>query len=210
MINRKEILTILSVSIILSFAITFLLDFNYFLATLLSLIILISINIFAKKLAGNYFEANVEIKLWEFKRWGYLPQQRFKRNFPAGIFFPIFSKLIFFSLNGFVWMASLVFDVKANVFRAAKRHGMYSFSEISEDHLAYIAAFGVFANLVFAVLAYLIGFSDFAKFSIWFAFYNMIPLSNLDGNKIFFGSKVLWSFLATIVLIGLGYTFLVI
>ncbi|MFH1612733.1 MAG: hypothetical protein ABIB46_03245, partial [bacterium] len=76
--------------------------------------------------------------------------------------------------------------------------------------IAYIAAAGIFVNLLFAFLAYLIGFSEFAKLSIWFAFFNMIPISNLDGNKIFFGSKVLWSFLATITLIALGYTFLVI
>ena len=208
MLNYKEIVAIISVSIILAFSSTLLLDFYYFLIALVSIFIIIMINVSVKKLVSHYFELEIDVKIWEFKKWGYRPKQYFKRAFPAGVFFPIISKIIFFPLSGFVWMASLVFNVKAKVYRSAKRHGMYSFSEISEDHLAYIAAAGVFINLLVAVLAYLIGFSEFAKFSIWFAFFNMIPVSNLDGNKIFFGSKVLWSFLAIITLIGLGYTFL--
>jgi Zn-dependent protease len=51
------------------------------------------------------------------------------------------------------------------------------------------------------------GFSEFSRLSIYFAFFNMIPISDLDGNKIFFGSLILWSFLAALVLIGLGYVF---
>ncbi len=210
MLNRKEIIAIITASIILAFSITLLSSFNYFLIALLSVFIIIIINTFVKKLAAYYLESDIEVKLWEFKRWGYKPKQYFKKPFPAGVFFPIISKIIFFPFNGFVWMASLVFDVKAKVYKAAKRHGFYSFSEVGENHLAYIAGLGVFANLLFAVLAYVIGFSEFAKFSIWFAFFNMIPISNLDGNKIFFGSKVFWSFLAAITLIAIGYTFLVV
>jgi hypothetical protein len=38
----------------------------------------------------------------------------------------------------------------------------------------------------------------------------MLPIADLDGNKIFFGSIVIWSFLAVLVLIGLGYIFLLV
>ena len=211
MLNRKEFLTIIGVSLVLAFLINLLLDFNSFLVALLSVFVIIMINVSIKKAASYFFELDTEIKLWKFKRWGYKPHQYLKRDFPAGVFFPIISKVIFFPLlNGFVWMASLVFEVKTKVYRSAKRHGLYSFSEISEDHLAYIASAAIFVNLLFAVIAYLVGFSDFAKLSIWFVFFNMLPFSNLDGNKIFFGSKALWSFLATITLIALGFTFVVI
>ena len=210
MINHKEILAIIGVSIIIAFSITLLSSFTYFLIALLSVFIIIIINVFTKKLVGNFFELKTEIKLWEFKRWGYKPNQSFKKNIPAGAIFPIISRIILFPLKGFVWMAPLVFDVRAKIYRTAKRHGIYSFSEVSEDHLAYIAGAGIFINLIFALLAYLVGFSEFAKFSIWFVFFNLIPISNLDGNKIFFGNKVLWSFLATISLIALGYSFLVV
>ena len=210
MINHREILTIISVSIIIAFSITLLSGFASFLVALLSVFALITINVFAKKITGEFFELKTEIKLWEFKRWGYKHNQTFKKNIPAGAIFPILSRIIFFPLNGFVWMASLTFDVRAKIYRTAKRHGIYSFSEASEDHLAYIAGAGIMINLIVAAIGYLIGFSEFAKFSIWFAFFNLIPISNLDGNKILFGNKTLWSFLAVITLIALGYSFLVV
>ncbi|MBL7059296.1 hypothetical protein ISS08_02490, partial [Candidatus Pacearchaeota archaeon] len=96
-------------------------------------------------------------------------------------------------------------DVKAKVYRAAKRHGLYSFSEMTEYHLGLIAASGIFINLILAIIGYVIGFPLFAKLNIYYALFNMIPISDLDGNKIFFGSLVLWSFLAALTLIGLGY-----
>ena len=210
MITPREILTIVSVSIILAFSITLLSDFSVFLIALLSVFVLIVINVLAKKVTGEFFELKTEIKLWEFKRWGYKHNQSFKKNIPAGAIFPILSKIIFFPLKGFVWMAPLVFDVKAKIYRTAKRHGIYSFSEASEDNLAYIAGAGIIINLIAAAIGYLIGFSEFAKFSIWFAFFNLIPISNLDGNKILFGNKTLWSFLAVITLIALGYSFLIV
>lgn len=210
MINYKEGIAIISASLILAFSTTLLMDVNYFLTSLLFIFLIIAANVLTKKITAHYFELDAEASLWEFKRWGYKPGQHFKKSFPAGIFLPIISRIVFLPLNGFIWMASIVFDVKAKVYRSAKRHGIYSFSEISEDHLAYIASAGIFVNLLFAVIAYLIGLSDFAKFSIWFAFFNMIPISNLDGNKIFFGNKVLWSLLAVITLIAFGYTFLIV
>ena len=210
MINRKEITDIILVSVILTFSITLFHKFTNFLEILLYLFLIIMINILVKKIVSYYFESEVEIKIWSFKRWGYKPKNYLRKEFLAGAIFPIISSIIFFPLNGFIWMSSLIFNVKSKTYRAAKRHGLYSFTEISEDHIAYIAAAGLFANLLFSVIAYLIGLTEFAKLSIWFAFFNIIPISNLDGNKIFFGSKVLWSLLATITLIALGYTFLVV
>ena len=186
MLNYKELLDIFIVSIVLAFSIAIFKGFVNIPTILISLLIIILINILVKKITSNYFESEIEVKIWSFKRWGYKPHNYFKREFLAGIFFPIFSILLFLPLNGFIWMGSLIFDIKAKVYRAAKRHGLYSFTEISEDHIAYIASTGILANLIFAFIAYLIGFSEFAKLRIWFVFFNILPISNLDGNKIFF------------------------
>ena len=81
---------------------------------------------------------------------------------------------------------------------------------MTEEHNGKIAATGIIANLFLALIFYFIGGNFgvlFAKLNIWFAFFNMIPISDLDGNKIFFGNLVLWSFLAIITLIAVGYTF---
>ena len=115
-----------------------------------------------------------------------------------------------FSLGYLKWMASVVFDIKARIYRTAKRFGIYSFSEITEYHLALIAASGVVINIILGIFGYLAGFDNFARLNIYYAFFSIIPISDLDGNKIFFGSVIMWSALAAICLLGLGYVFLVI
>jgi len=207
MFNKKEIGIIVIVSIFLAFAITLVKTTNYFLYALLGVFLAILANALAKKVAGYFFESDIEIKLWEFKRYGHRRNQKFQRPFPAGLLIPLLSKIVLWPLNGFVWMASLVFDVKPKPWRVAKRHGYYSFSEMTEDHIGYIAAFGVIINLILALVGYFIGFPLFSKINIWLAFFNMIPISDLDGNKIFFGNLTLWNVLAVLTLLGMAYAF---
>lgn len=210
MFNKKEIAYILIATIFLAFAITLVETWNLFLYALVSVFIVIIANTFAKKIAAYFFESEVEVKLWEFKRYGVRKGQKTKTPFPAGLLIPLISKIFLWWINGFVWMASLVFDVKPKSWRVAKRHGFYSFSEITEDHIGYIAAFGIMTNLVLAVIGYLIGFPLFSRINIYFAFFNMLPISDLDGNKIFFGKLVLWNVLAIITLLALAYSFFLI
>jgi hypothetical protein len=205
MINKKEIIAIGAITLILAFTISLIRSMEIFLYTLLAVFLVIMVNLVAKKVASFYFGTEIEVKIWEIKRYGYKKHWRFKKPFPAGAFFPII--VTAFSFGYLLWMASLVFDVKPSVYKKAKRHGLYTFSEMTESHIGWIASIGVLANLVFAILGYLVGYPEFARLNIYFAFFNMLPLSNLDGNKIFFGSLVLWSFLASLVLIGLGYAF---
>lgn len=215
MLTKQEITSILIITIILAFSITLIQSMNFFLNTLLFVFLIIIINITAKKIAGYYFEAEVETKIWEMQRYGFLgilrgkhPSGKFKQAIPLGAIMPLVVKII--SLGYFNWLASLTFDVKAKKYRTAKRHGFYSFSEMTEFHIGLIAVAGIIANLFFAIIGYLIGATDFARLNIYYAFFNMIPISSLDGNKIFFGSLIVWSFLASLILIGLGFVFLVI
>ncbi len=215
MAKGKEISIIVIVSIITAFAIalspSFSLNLKFFLMALLSVFLILCINVLTKKATAYFLESEIEIKLWEIRRYGFKTSDKLKNAFPLGIFLPLISKIFFFALNGFVWMSSIVFDVKAKAYRAAKRHGIYSFSEMTEEHIGRIAAIGIVVNLILAFIFYIIGGEFgiiFAKLNIWFVFFNMIPISDLDGNKIFFGNLVVWSFLAVVTLIGLGYTFL--
>lgn len=217
MLTKKEITSIIIVTIILAFSITLMQSLDFFLRTLLFVFLIIIINLTAKKIAGYYFEAEVETKLWEMKRYGllgaiskgfYHPSKKFKQPIPLGAIMPIITKVL--SLGYLNWLASLTFDVKAKKYRTAKRHGFYSFSEMTEFHIGLIASTGILANLFFAIIGYLIGATEFAHLNIYYAFFNMIPISDLDGNKILFGSILVWSFLISIVLIAIGFTFFVI
>lgn len=205
MFNKKEIVVIGIISIIFAFIFSFAKGINTFFYFFVAIFFVVSINSIAKKISSYYLDSEIEIKFWEVKRYGFKPHKHFKRAFPSGIFFPLITAAV--SSGYFVWMASIIFDVKPKIYRAAKRFGLYSFSEMTEHHIGLIAASGVLINLLFAIIGYLTGFSDFARFNIYYAFFNIIPLSDLDGNKIFFGSVVLWSFLAALILIGLGYVF---
>jgi len=220
MLNKKEILMILLTTLILAFVINLGRNIETFTFILFSIFIIIIANVLTKKMTSYYFDSEIEIKLWEIKRYGLLhffnflpfskthPSREFKIPFQAGAFFPIVITLLSF---GYIkWLAALVFDIQIKTHKAAKRHGLYLFSEIAENHIGLIAASGIFMNLLLAVIGYLIGFDEFSKLNIYYAFFNMLPISDLDGNKIFFGSLILWSFLAALVLIGVAYTILVI
>lgn len=208
MFRKSEIAPILATTIILAFAISLVRTLEIFLYTLLAIFLVLIINIVAKKIASYYLESEIEMKLWEARRFGYRTHWHLKKPFPIGAALPIIVTALTF---GYVtWMASLVFDVKPKIYRAAKRHGLYSFSEMTEWHIGLIAAAGVVANLFFAIIGYLLGFADFARLNIYFAFFSILPISELDGNKIFFGNLALWSFLAAITLIGVGYAILLV
>ena len=206
MFNKKEIFSIIIVSIVLAFGITLVKELSLFLSVLLGVLIVLLINVLTKKITGFYLDSKVDVRIWEFKRYGFKPGQKLKQFIPAGLIIPLLSKIILFPLNGFLWMASMVFDVNAKKYKAARRHGIYSFSEITEDQIGIIAASGIIFNLIASVIFYMVGLPLFAKLNIWFVFFNLIPVSDLDGNKIFFGNNVLWVVLAIVSLIALGYT----
>lgn len=203
MIKPKELAPILISAIILAFTISLLTSLNEYLIALATIFIVLIINVLAKKVAAYYLESEIEIKLWEVKRWGFRAHHYFKKPVPAGALMPIIITILSYGyLN---WFATLVFDVKKKVYRAARRWGLYTFSEVTEWHTGLIAVWGIAANLIFAVIGYLLGYTDFAKFNIFLSVFNLLPLADLDGNKIFFADTVLWSFLCAIALIFLGY-----
>lgn len=206
MFTKKEIIIILVATVILAFSANFLSGgLIPFLWTLLAVFVVLLVNILAKKISSFYFEAETEVKFWEWEAIGIRKRRHFKRPFAVGAFMPLLAKLFLLPIQSFTWMASLVFDVKPKSYRAARRHGLYTFSEMTENHIAYIAAAGIFANLAFAVIGYLLGFTEFSRLNIYYALFNMLPISSLDGNKIFFGSLILWSFLAALVVVGLFF-----
>jgi hypothetical protein len=208
MFNRKEIAWVLVMAIILAGSISFGEPFQRFSLVLLSVFLVLISNVVAKKISAYYLESEIEIKLWEVQRISFQPIAKFAKPLPAGIILPLVISIL--TIKRIYWMACLVFDVKPKVHRTAKRHGFYSFSEMTELHIGIIAASGVAVNLLLGILGYLIGFEEFARLNLYYAFYSILPISDLDGNKIFFGNLVMWSLLAVLTLVGLGYAFLAI
>ena len=208
MFSEKEILLISGIAVVLALALSFLKGLEAFAYSLVFIFFILMINLVAKKISSFYLDSKIDIRLWDVKRFGFHPSARFKNPFPAGVLFPLLSS--FFTFGNFIWLGALVFETKPRVYRAARKHRLYNFSAMTEDHIGYIAASGIVANLLFALIGYLVGFSEFAALNVYYAFFNLIPVSDLDGNKIFFGSLVLWSFLATITLMAVVAIFVLV
>jgi hypothetical protein len=214
MINKKEAfivaLTVLIITLSLSLSANLVEGWKEVFFTLLAVSLVILPNILIKKFTAYNLDSQIEMKVWEIGRYGFSKDKQSRKPFPLGAFLPLLSKIIFFPFNSFVWMASLVFDVKPRVYRSAKRFGLYTFSDTTEYHIGIIAASGVLINLILAGIGYFAGFPLFARLSMYYAFFNILPISELDGNKIFFGSKIMWSFLASLVLIGMLFAIFIV
>jgi len=201
MLNKNELSSFMITTLILGFVLSLTDLKNLFLISLISIFTVILINILFKKIAAFYWDTEIEIKNWEILRYGLKPKNHFKKPLQIGLIIPIILKIL--TLGWLNWTAALTFEIKGKTYRAARRHGIYSFSEVSEAQMGYIAAIGIFGTLLGGIVGYLLGFEDFAKLSLGYAFFNMLPLSTLDGNKIFFGNLTLWNLLAMIILFGL-------
>ena len=206
--KTRETYHILLVLIVLIFAVIlkpFLTnqDYNVMLIAATSITLAVLINIATKKITAYYFETSIEHKIWSVDRYWLRRKDTFKNKIPFGILIPFIATIA--SLGNFLFLAALEFDIKTLTSRVSKRHEWYKFTDITDFHLGVIAASGVILNLVFAVIGYLAGFSLFAKLNIYYAFYCMLPLWNLDGTKIFFANKNIWAVLGAIAIIFLLY-----
>jgi Zn-dependent protease len=206
-VKKEEILVILGSILILALSAS-MRNLKLFFWTLLSFFIILIVNIGAKKITAYYLDAQLETRIWEVKNFIPRKNKETTKQFPLGAFLPIVSSLLTF---GYItWLAPLTFEVKPKSSRVAKRVGLYNFSEMTEDHIAFIAAAGIIANLVLAFIGYFAGFENFALFNILFTFFNLIPISTLDGNKIFFGKQSLWIILSVITLILVAFSIILI
>ena len=199
--DKKELTTIILAAIILALTVSFK-KTDIFYSALLSFLIIIPINILAKKIIGFHFETDVKTKFWTWYQFGIRKDMHFKSPIPMA-WLPLI--LTLFTKGNLLWLGILEFDIKAKTERVAKRHGLYRFTQVTEWHMAWIAIWGLIANLIFAIGGYIIGYELFAKLSIYFIAWNIIPLSRLDGSKIFYASRALWIAIFTITAITLGW-----
>jgi len=201
--TRREfnhaVAAILILTIVLGFSFVLVSDWNMVSWAFITATIIIAVSIIAKKVAAHLLDSDVEHQLWTVENWGLKPHQHFENPVPASLIFPLLFTII--SLGSWKIMTVLTYEARALKARAAKRFGFYSYAEMTEWHNGLIGAAGVIALLALSTVSYLVGFEFLARISAYYAFFNMVPLSKLDGTQIFFGSKVLWTCLAVITFI---------
>ena len=71
---------------------------------------------------------------------------------------------------------------------------------MTDFHNGLVGAAGLFSVLLLALIVYLLptNLEYLSQMAIVYVVVNLIPFSNLDGTQIFFGSRVLWTTIATI------------
>ena len=202
--NWKEITTIILATVVLGLTAAYK-DHSIFYYATISFLIIITLNVLVKKAVGYYLETNVRTKFWSWYQFGLRKDWHFKKPIPM-IWLPLLIAL--FTRGFFWWLNILEFDVEAKTERVSRRHGLYRFTEVTEWHIAWIAAWALLANLILAIIAYVANFELFAKLSIYFIAWSMIPLARFDGAKIFYASRAFWiiSASATIIILGWGLT----
>jgi hypothetical protein len=200
--NKREFFHIIAAMLILTTVSGLLFAFrgqwNLLAQAFLFSVIIILVSVFSKKLVASLLDADVEHEIW-FVQWlGFTPVFKLKKPVPAGIILPLFLSL--FSAGIVKFSSLLTYETKALKRRASKRLGFYSFTEMTDFHNGLIGAGGIVAVLILAIAAYLIpeNLELLAKLSVYYAFWNILPLSKLDGTQIFFGSRVIWATLAII------------
>lgn len=176
---------------------------------LLFAIIILALNILTKKMVAWALDANVEHELWYWSRYGFKPDWHLKKQVPVGVILPLICSA--FSLGILKCMALLSYETTALKRRAARRFGFYSFTEMTEWHNALIGASGIIITLILSFVSYWIpALGNLWQFAAYYAFWNMIPVSKLDGAQIFFGSRVLWTALALVTLVFTAYAILLV
>ena len=212
MINPKEMLAIAIAIIILAFSnsLKSISEGNseIFAYSIIFFAIIFIVYIAGKKLMANYLESEEETKILTFQRYGLYERSYLKTPFPIGIILSF--ALSIFSLGYIRWFAVTETEVKSKIGRAVRKHEYYSYSEMTEFHIASISAAGISLLFVLSFIAYLINQPELAKLSVYFAAFNLLPLGKLDGTRIFFGARILYAILSAIALIALGYVWLLV
>lgn len=179
---------------------------------LIFMVIIVAVSVLAKKFMAYMVDSDVRHEIWQWDRFGYKPWMHLPKPIPMGIIAPLFLSVI--SLGTLKFLAPLTYEVKALTHRAARRFGFFSYAGLTDYHNGIIGAGGILAVLILAVVAYILPEQGLhlqllAQLSAYYAFSNMLPLSNLDGVQIFFGSKLLYFTLGIITLIFAVYSMLI-
>jgi len=195
MLDRKEIAVFLTITIIFAFLMSMTsLSWSSLALSLLFAFIILLVNIIAKKVTAFYFDSCLHLDFWHVQQYGLHKRSHFPKPIPFGLIVPIVLGLL--TLGYLKPLTFMQFEAEPTRARASKRHGVYSYSgfAMNEFHLGVIVFFGMLANLLLVLIAKELGASLMARYSLYYVLWNLLPISRLDGSKLFFGSLFLWCF----------------
>jgi len=202
MFSKKEIIWIIIAILITGFLIEINEGLKLDLIGLAWAAIIILVSVFAKKITAPIYNIKIEHKIWSFKQFWWTKRSHFKKPIPIGLIFPFFLSIL--SLGFIKPFTILQFDSEnLKKKRVLKKRGAYRYSEINDSDPAFTAAWGLWALILLAIIASLFKQPELAKYSLYFGIWNLVPLGQLDGTKLFFGSFINWILLAIVYIVSL-------
>lgn len=140
----------------------------------------------AHKLIAKRYGSSAQYRIWTIQRLGFRERAK-SRPLPLGIILALYVTLLSSGRLFFTAIESFVLETKKY-----KRLGR-KFLHITEGEVALIALSGPLANILLAYFLKIFGvFDDMVLINSLFALFHMVPISSLDGAKIFFGAKYLY------------------
>jgi len=190
MFNKKEVFSLLIAALVIGYlySLNEISWMGWLSMAGLALIILF-VHHLGQKLASLFYDCTSELNLWTVRQFGLQQWQHFRFDFPFWFIVPAILAVITFPFMLVKWLAITTFEATPLPSRIRRRY-----AEITEWHLALIATGGLFMNALLALISQIAGWNDFAMLNLYFILFNLVPISKLDGNKIFFGSPMLWIF----------------
>ncbi len=179
-------------------------------------VIIILTNFSVKKIISSYYAIKIEHNVLELERYGFKESKKFKKPVKIGFITILISIISFGYIKPFTFFQ---FDYEnipeKRILKASGSRRAVRKEQINEEDLANTSASGFYALIFIAVIGLLIKpfFPEFgvelAKYSIYYGIWNMLPIGQLDGAKLFFGTKIIWYFILMIhILIGLMIIFI--
>ena len=193
--SYREIKTIFGIILILVFIFAFndnsdkfvlknwVLNFIY-VFILVSLAVLF--NTLGYKLTAKYLGAEIEVKIWNSQKF----QDKFSlRRLGGYILSPVLGILVTLFSNGTKFFTAVnTFDVKNYSSYGRK------FPKLTYFNVGMIAFGGLFFNFILMVFFKILTLDKGVLINSWFIMWNLLPISELPGAKIFFASKIMYFF----------------
>ena len=197
MFTKKEVSAIIISIILLGFIFAFNdgqlnFQFSFWILNFLRIILLVGVSVLLRelfiKLMARRFNSESTYDFWFIERFWFKPSNKFKPRMPFGIIFAVLGVLV--SGGKFFFTAIGIHNIKQKV--SARTGSKRLFLTDMEESL--IVWSGMLINILLIYLGFLFGITQLAGINFFIGLYNLIPFSDLDGAKIFFGSQLIWIF----------------
>jgi hypothetical protein len=168
-------------------------------------VLIIGISTIAKIITAKIIDAELNIELLGLQRFWFSKWAHFKKPVLIGLFLPLF--MGFLSGGSIKMLTFLQFNFTGSPRRVVKKYGTRRFYGISEWDGALIAFYGFVGVLLLAIITHFLNFSGFplkvlSNYALYYTIWNLIPFGQMEGSRLFYGSKPLYSFSLAITLIA--------